>query len=284
LKEMNMKAVILAAGLGSRIHSLNKDLPKSMLPLGDHQPSFLERQIQCLKKAGVSSIAVVVSYKKQYIYEALQDTDITIVENTAPDISKSGSLHSFQYAINSSFQPLDNKNHMLLLDGDIIYEQRVIDYLIQNITEESSILISPNVQQDSEEVLVYGHNNRPFFQAKGLTPSLVGNRPCLGEATGIIHYAPKDHTLVHEITDWLLGNPKAPQNTLAYKGYGSARQGTEHEELTQRLMQLDKIKAIILPKDYLFMEVDFATEYQYVLDTLYPQIKNADNKNADNNL
>ena len=273
-----IKAVILAAGQGSRIHGISAELPKSLLPLGTNQPSFLERQIRCLKQAGVEKIAVVVSYHKEKIYNVLQDTDITIIENTCNDISASGSLHSFQFAINSEFNPLDQTSNVLLLDADIIYEQRVLDYFVSKLNE-SSVLISPKVQEDSEEVLVYGFNNRPFFQAKGLTPALVGNRPCLGEATGIVHFAPKDHELVREITNWLLGNPLASKDSSAYKGFGPARQKTEHEELSQRLMILDKMEAIILPKDYLFMEVDFASEYQEVVEHFYPMILQAEKRN-----
>lgn len=277
---MGLKAVILAAGKGVRIQGIAGNTPKSLLEIGkdpfypEKQTTFLERQIACLKKAGVNKIAVVVGYEKEKIRQRLAQTDVTIIENLAPDISASGSLHSFQFAVNSEFEPLDGESNTLLLDADIVYEQRVINYYTKQL-KQTSTLISPNISHDSEEVKVYGEK-LPFFIGKGLTPLLVNNMKCIGEATGIVHFAPKDHTLVIEVVNWLLGDPKAPKNSMKYKGFGPAKIKTEHEELSQRLMLLGKMECTLLPKEYLFMEVDFDTEYHYMRENFYPKVTQAD--------
>ena len=60
-----MKAIILAAGVGSR---LKRALPKtlSVLPDGD---SVIGRQIRILKKFKIHEIYVVVGFKKSLIME-----------------------------------------------------------------------------------------------------------------------------------------------------------------------------------------------------------------------
>lgn len=280
---MNVKAVILAAGRGVRLQQTAGVTPKSLLPLGpsraggDDQVTFMERQIQCLQKAGVSEIAVVVGYHKEQMYEKLKNLDVSIIENEAPDISDSGSLHSFQYASNSSFNPLDSTSQTLLLDADIVYEQKVLSQYVQNL-KNTSLLVSPVINTDSEEVRIYGSLQEPQFIGKGLTASMTKQLTCLGEATGIVHFAPEDHSLVKEVMDWLLGDPKAEEGSLKRKGFGAARQETEHEELTQRLMMLGYMEAVLMEEGLLFMEVDFDAEYQEAVHSFYPQVLEADAK------
>jgi len=74
-----------------------------------------------------------------------------------------------------------------------------------------------------------------------------------------------------------LGNPKAEPGSLQYKGFGSAKIGTEHEVLTQRLMMLERIQATIVDEQKLFMEVDQVEELKTLVETVYPKILAADN-------
>ena len=53
-----MKAIIVAAGTGSRLGELTKDTPKSLLDVNGQ--SILERQISVLKKLGTSDITVII--------------------------------------------------------------------------------------------------------------------------------------------------------------------------------------------------------------------------------
>ena len=276
-----IKAVILAAGKGMRLQGTAGIRPKSLLPIGplaydDPTPAtFLERQIECLRRSGVDKIAVVVGYEKQQIYQKLASSDVVIIENTYPNLGESGSLHSFQFAARSSFAPLDNVSNTLVLDADIIYEQRLLDLLLTRL-QATCIFITRRINGDNEEVRVYGHDGRADFIGKGLSEELTGDRNCLGEAIGIIHLAPEDHHLAGGLADWLLGNPDSAEGSPEQKGFGPAKTRTEHEELSQRLMMLGKMQAVVAPADMLFMEVDYAEEYRQATTTLYPQILKAD--------
>ncbi len=61
------KAVILAAGRGTRMKSLTDDCPKPMLPL-DGRP-MLAHQIERLESVGIEKICVVVGYKAEMVRE-----------------------------------------------------------------------------------------------------------------------------------------------------------------------------------------------------------------------
>ena len=60
-----MKAVILAGGLGTRLHPFTQIIPKPMLPVGDR--SILEIQIEHLKKFGVDEIFFAANYKSDLL-------------------------------------------------------------------------------------------------------------------------------------------------------------------------------------------------------------------------
>jgi len=58
-----MRAIILAAGSGSRLGQHTLDIPKALVDINGK--SILERQISLLKKQGVDEISVVTGYKKE---------------------------------------------------------------------------------------------------------------------------------------------------------------------------------------------------------------------------
>src|SRR4051794_37683916 len=68
-----VKALILAAGLGTRLGSLTTTLPKCMLQI-DGQP-LLERLVRWLNRHGVEEIAVNLHYRPEVITSHLGDGD-----------------------------------------------------------------------------------------------------------------------------------------------------------------------------------------------------------------
>lgn len=60
-----MKAIILAAGRGSRMKSLTDDRPKCMVEL--HGKSLLQWQLDALQDAGITDIAIVTGYKRELL-------------------------------------------------------------------------------------------------------------------------------------------------------------------------------------------------------------------------
>ena len=57
-----MKAIILAAGLGSRLMPLTKEMPKSMLKVGGKP--ILKWIVDNLKSCGIHEIIIVTGYKQ----------------------------------------------------------------------------------------------------------------------------------------------------------------------------------------------------------------------------
>ena len=60
-----MKAIILAAGRGSRMKGLTEAKPKCLIPV--RGKTLLEWQLEALRKAGVEEIGIVTGYKRELL-------------------------------------------------------------------------------------------------------------------------------------------------------------------------------------------------------------------------
>lgn len=66
-----MKAMIFAAGIGSRLQELTRDTPKCLMQVGDK--TMLERVVDRLKAAGVSAIAINVHHHAEKVERFVRD-------------------------------------------------------------------------------------------------------------------------------------------------------------------------------------------------------------------
>ncbi|EAL0657799.1 D-glycero-D-manno-heptose 1-phosphate guanosyltransferase [Campylobacter jejuni] len=66
-----MQAIILCGGLGTRLKSVIKNIPKPMAPI-NNKP-FLEFIFEYLKKQGIKEVILAVSYKYEVIKEYFKD-------------------------------------------------------------------------------------------------------------------------------------------------------------------------------------------------------------------
>src|SRR5215468_3969020 len=69
-----MKALILAAGRGTRIRSVHGEHPKCLIRLTGTDSTILDQQICNLFEAGVREIGIVVGYEKEQIIEHVERT------------------------------------------------------------------------------------------------------------------------------------------------------------------------------------------------------------------
>ena len=273
------QAVILAAGRGARLGGRGELMPKALLPIGprsaaDPTPTcFLRRQCEALLAGGVEQVVVVVGHLGEMVAEesAGWGLPLTLVTNTTADLASSGSLHSLQFAVRSQHGILDGSRTTLVLDADIVYHPDALTPLLSEPTL-TSVLVSEATADDVEEVRVYGSAERPRFIGKGLSPEVVVGEPCLGEAVGIVQFAPAQHSLARATIDWMVGDPTAAQGSARHRGYAPARQLTEHEELTQRFMHYGQMQACSIGAEVPFMECDDEADYARLTQHFYPDL------------
>ena len=66
-----MKAIILAAGVGSRLGDITKTLPKGLVDVNGK--SIIERQISSFKKNGINDIVLVIGgFPEKYSFKDIK--------------------------------------------------------------------------------------------------------------------------------------------------------------------------------------------------------------------
>ena len=118
INKSKTKALIVAAGLGSRLKSHTENLPKCMLDFGGK--TLLERQIQAYKNCGVNNITVIRGYKKNKInYKYLNYIDNSDYENNN--------------ILNSIFYGEEVINgDIIIAYSDILFESNVVKRLLDS--------------------------------------------------------------------------------------------------------------------------------------------------------
>ena len=88
-----MRAIILAAGSGTRLSPLTDACPKCLVPVG--ASPMIDYQVRALRQAGVDDIAVVVGYRQLQVRAHL-GRGVRYVEN--PDYASTTSIFSLHLA------------------------------------------------------------------------------------------------------------------------------------------------------------------------------------------
>jgi len=98
-----MKAVILAAGKGTRLLPLTEDKPKVLIEINGKP--FLWYVLNLFKKLGIDEIAVIVGYKKEKIKEfiAKYGFDVTLVEQKEQKGTGHATLQAKEFVGNDNF-------------------------------------------------------------------------------------------------------------------------------------------------------------------------------------
>jgi L-glutamine-phosphate cytidylyltransferase len=148
INKNSTKALIVAAGLGSRLKTHTKNLPKCMLDFGGK--TLLERQLDAYKKCNINNISLIRGYKKEKInYKGINYYDNKDYKNNN--------------ILNSIFYAEKNINGNLIISySDILFDPSVVQRLI-----ESNHDISVVVDIDWRGYYV-GRKDHPISEAENV--------------------------------------------------------------------------------------------------------------------
>ncbi|MDR1487490.1 MAG: phosphocholine cytidylyltransferase family protein [Deltaproteobacteria bacterium] len=149
-----MKAVILAAGRGSRLGPHCADIPKCLVELAG-KPLLLW-QLEALAKAGINDVIVVAGYKSEKIHDFLSASSVkfNVVENDR--WFETNMLSSLLCA-----SKLASEDDAIVSYSDIVYPSRHIEKLMKN---RHSIAITYDV--DWYKLWSLRNNQNPLADAE----------------------------------------------------------------------------------------------------------------------
>jgi choline kinase len=169
-----MKAVILAAGVGERLHPWTENHPKSLLKFGEE--TLLARHLRQLVRIGVEDITIVVGYLAEQIETVVSGIDCPapVSFQLNPDY-RAGSALSLLTAA-----PIFENHPTLIMDADLLVSGAIFDRLVQN-PAANCLLVDDSLIDTGEEVKVVVQNGR----VRELGKKVNGYGQILGEGVGI---------------------------------------------------------------------------------------------------
>lgn len=194
-----MKAVILAAGVASRLRPLTNNTPKCLLKVGDK--SILERTIDNLVKNNIIEIIVVTGFLREMIEDFLTQNypnlNFTFIYNEKYD--STNNIYSLWLA---KCKMLGYE--MLLMDSDIIFDSRIIGQLISSEHENNLALRS--TEKLSEEEIKCLLNDDGSIKEIG---KLIDPKEAVGESIGIEKFSKELVLRLYTILDRKILDEKA---------------------------------------------------------------------------
>lgn len=120
-----MKAVILAAGIASRLRPLTDSTPKCLLKVGERP--LLQRTVDAVVQNGIRELVIVTGYRQQQIVEFMAahypSLSLTYIYNSRYE--STNNIYSLWLA-----RPSIDGEEVLLLDSDILFDPQIIARLL----------------------------------------------------------------------------------------------------------------------------------------------------------
>ena len=203
---MFMIAVILAAGMGTRLMPLTKNVPKPLLEIKD--TSLLERMmINCIS-SGVEEFIIVLGYKKDRVIEKidyLQDkyqVKISTVEN------KEYSQTNTSCSVSLATRQLNDD--VIIINGDNVVDERIISGLLK--INETALVVDNDKQLNEESFKLRIEDGVIMEIGKGINSDTAS-----GEFIGISKVSKNDLSLFNSILEDLIKEDVQNYYDLAYK-------------------------------------------------------------------
>jgi choline kinase len=228
-----MKAIILAAGRGSRMKSMTDERPKCLVELKGR--TLLDRQINAIKTAGIKQISIVTGYKRELL-----------------SINGIKEFHNSNWAETNMVSSLACADEWLEVEpcivsySDIFYDPTAINLLIEN---QAPIAIT----YDPHWIELWGRRfSDPLVDAETLrlnnnqTIVEIGNKPksvqeIQGQYMGLLRFTPEGWNELVTVRE-----------TLSSK----ARKSIHMTAMLQKIVEADKIRIAAMPYTGDWGEID----------------------------
>ena len=235
-----MKAIILAAGKGSRLDQSGETV-KCLLKFGSS--TLVELQCNSLRECGINEISVVVGFEAERVRRTC-GTGIEYIEN--PIYEKTNSLYSLWLARHCF------SDGFVVINSDVLFHPQLLSDLL-TARREDALLVSYREQTEygDEEMKVKVRAGRVLDISKDMDPAEAD-----GENVGIVKFGPTGAKLLQEQMAPLVENGVlrswAPRAFLEF-----AKRRPLH---------------VVGTRGFPWTEIDFPQDYRRAQEEIFPQI------------
>jgi len=141
-----VKALILAAGLGTRLAPITDSCPKSMIPVNG-KPIII-KQIENLFENGIKDITVIAGYKADVLIKSINEqfTNVKIIINE--DYATTNNMYSAYLGKDSI-----NMESFLMMNADVFFDGSVIHTLCEHDSENAIVTDMGRYLEESMKVV-----------------------------------------------------------------------------------------------------------------------------------
>jgi len=239
-----MKAVILAAGRGTRLGNLTKEISKCLLQIKGR--SIIDYSISNLKACGFESedIGIIVGFQKEKIMNHLGNEYTYIIND---DFTETNDMASFYMA-----KDFIGDDECLFLHSDVFCDVNIIKNCISANKDKTHLVIDAG-KWTEESMKVEMKDNRLVRFSKELSDAET-----FGDWIGIAKF---DKKMIKEVFK-IIKNQLDVGNKNAWMATGC------FNEMAQNKHEL----YFVLTENRPWIEIDFEKELNYANETLYNEI------------
>ena len=235
----------MAAGLGSRLGKLGKNIPKGMITI--FGKTLIERQIEIFHNCGINDITIITGHNS----EVIKYPNVDYIKN--PNYATTNMNESL-FCAREKFD-----DSILVSYADIIFEQQIIEQILkfrQDIGVAINLDWKKNYENrtmhplsEAENVLI--ENSNVVQLRKNITECLSNQK--IGEFLGIMKLSKKGAAYILEKYLKLKNN---------HNGVFHSSSSFQKSYLTDMLQEIVDSKAIVYPivTKGLWMEIDTAED------------------------
>jgi len=177
-----MRAIILAAGLGLRLQQrAGEQFPKCLLQF--EGVTLLERHLQLLDAAGVTEVVLALGFQPGQVDAELKRIGwphpVETVLNSRFDLGSVLTVHCVADA-------LTRGGDVLLMDADVLYDERVLAPLVAGDAPTNRLLIDRDFETGDEPVKLCLRDGVPVELRKQLAVGLQYDT--IGESVGFFRF------------------------------------------------------------------------------------------------
>ena len=248
-----MRAIILAAGRGLRLqHADDRQLPKCLLQFGGM--TLLERHLRILKSAGVEDIVLALGYRHERVEAEIErlrwQPRPEIVLNPRFELGSVLTVHAAADAMTRG-------GDVLLMDADVLYDERISAALIAGPPSVNRILIDRDFEAGDEPVKLCVSGGVPIELRKQLPAGL--SYDTIGESVGFFRFAPSAaRRLATLVADYVARD---------------CAQMPHEEAVRDLLLERNQIFEVVDVTGAPWIEIDFPTDVVRAAHEVLPQLK-----------
>ena len=167
-----MIGVILAAGMGTRLMPLTKDIPKALLEI--NETTLLERMIKNCVDVDISKFLVVVGYNRDKVIDLCPeiaekyDIEIKTIVNEKYDVTNT----SVSTYLASKYIEENDLDDFILVNGDNVVDPEIISRLAASI---NTGMIIDNFKELNEESFKLIINDESFNDDKSIANGKINS-------------------------------------------------------------------------------------------------------------